>query len=274
MKKTAFYLLAAATMAVAAPAFAEEATPELKVSGTVGLVSDYRFRGVSQTDKGMAIQGGVTVAHKSGAYVGFWGSNLGGWGRFTGANMELDLIAGYAKPIGPVTVDAGLTWYMYPAGADLTDFAEPYVKVSGSAGPVSLLAGVAYAPKQKALGNFSATSYSNGQSQDNLYIWGDSSYVVPGVDVKLKGHLGYSKGNPGLGPNGTSVAPTGSYIDYSVGAERTFGPLTFGVSYVGTDITKAKSAYLRPNFAVQDRAKRMGESIASGTVLFSMTAAF
>jgi uncharacterized protein (TIGR02001 family) len=258
----------------ATSAMAEDAAPkDFTVTGSVGLVSDYRLRGVSQSDRRAALQGGATVTHKSGAYASFWGSNLAGWGTFGGPNLELDLIAGYSKAVGPVTVDAGLTWYMYPGGASKTDYAEPYVKVSGAVGPISLLAGVAYAPKQAALGNYSNTAYSKGQAQDNLYVWGDGSYVVPNVKVKLKSHLGYSKGNPGLGPNGTSVAPTGSYMDWSLGAERTFGPITLGIAYIDTDISTKKAAYLQPNFSVAG-GSRAGQSIAGGTTVLSLTAAF
>lgn len=265
---------AAALAAVAAtPALAQDTSPPepITVSGSVALVSDYKFRGVSQTDEEMAIQGGFTVAHESGAYVGTWGSNLAGWGTFGGASMELDLFAGYKVPIAEgATLDVGLTWYMYPGGADLTDFAEPYVKLSGSIGPVSALAGVAYAPKQKALGNFSNTPYSRGQSEDNLYLWGDVSTGIPGTPVTAKAHLGYSDGNPGLGPNGTSVAPTGKYFDYLIGADVAVGPLVLGVAYVGTDITRAESRYLLPNFS----STKDGSSISSGKAVFSVTAAF
>ncbi len=269
MKKT---MLTAVMLVMATPALAQEAdnADAIKVAGSVTMASDYRFRGVSQSDKAMAIQGGLTVTHESGFYVGTWGSNLSGWGTFGGSNMELDIFGGYAKTIGNVTVDAGLTWYMYPNGADNTDFAEPYIKLSGTAGPVSLLAGVAYAPKQQALGNYSNTPQSKGQTQDNLYLWGDASAPIPGTPLKLKGHLGYSKGNPGLGPNGTSVAPTGKYFDWLLGAEAAVGPVTLGVSYIDTDISVAKSAYLQPNFSsVKD-----GSSIAGSTVVFSVTAAF
>src|SRR5690606_16093745 len=100
------------------------------VSGSAALASDYRFRGVSQTDENMAMQGGVTFTHESGFYAGAWASNLSSWGTFGGANMELDLIGGYkAKLSDNATLDAGLTWYMYPGGADKSDFAEPYVKL-------------------------------------------------------------------------------------------------------------------------------------------------
>lgn len=43
----------------------------------------------------MAMQGGITIAHRSGVYGGVWASSLAGWGTFEGANMALDLIGGY-----------------------------------------------------------------------------------------------------------------------------------------------------------------------------------
>jgi len=266
------YAAAAALLLTAAPAYAQEEPPKaVTVSGNVALVSDYRFRGVSQTDKQIALQGGITVAHESGVYAGVWGSNLAGWGTFGGANLELDLIAGFKKEIASGTnVDVGLTWYMYPGGAALTDFAEPYVKLSTTIGPATLLGGVAYAPKQKALGNYSNTPQSAGQAQDNLYIWGDASVGIPKTPVTAKAHLGHSNGNPGLGPNGTSVTPTGEYWDWSLGADVVVGPVTLGVSYVDTDISKAKSAYLLPNFA----STKNGSSISGATALFSVSAAF
>lgn len=244
---------------------------DFTISGSAGLVSDYRFRGVSQSDKHMAIQGGLTLMHKSGLYASTWASNLAGWGTFGGANMELDLVGGYTRSFGKVTADVGLTWYMYPGGANRTDFAEPYVKLSAPLGPVNALVGVAYAPKQKALGNFSNTPYSNGQSWDNLYVWGDASTVIPGTKLKPRAHLGYSKGNPGLGPNGTSVAPTGSYWDWNLGADYAVaGPISVGISYVDTNISKAKAAYLQPNFS----STKDGSSISGSTVVLSLTAAF
>jgi uncharacterized protein (TIGR02001 family) len=272
--KYRFAAAAALLTIIATPAAAQDETDppkEFTVSGSVALVSDYRFRGVSQTDKEMAIQGGISVAHESGVYAGAWGSNLSGWGTFGGANMELDLYAGYKADLGGgAALDVGLTWYMYPGGADNTDFAEGYAKLSGSLGPVNGLVGVAYAPKQEALGNFSNTPQSAGQSEDNLYLWADVSAGIKGTPVTAKAHLGYSSGNPGLGPNGTSVAPTGKYLDYLVGVDVAVGPVTLGAAYVGTDISKAESAYLLPNFS----STKNGSSIASGRAVFSISAAF
>lgn len=257
---------------VAASQEAEE-TPAFTVNGSVTLTSDYRFRGVSQSNNSFAIQGGLTGSHKSGFYAGFWSSNLSGWGTFGGPNLELDLFGGYKFDVGSGTLDAGLTWYMYPSGANNTDFAELFAKLSGAAGPVNLLAGVAYAPKQEALGNWSNHPDSRiGDTEDNLYLWGDISYSIPDTPVTLKGHIGYSDGNPGLGPNGTSIAPTGKYFDWLLGADFVVGPVTLGVAYIDTDISTGSAdwARLQPNFSkVPD-----GASISSGRIVFSVTGAF
>lgn len=278
-----FSNITAAVLALCAatPALAQEEEKLVTVSGSVGLVSDYRFRGVSQTDKEMGVQGGITLSHASGFYAGAWGSNLAGWGTFGGSNTELDLFGGYKMDLGGgMAIDAGLTWYMYPGGADKTDFAELYAKLSATVGPVNLLGGVAYAPKQEALGRwyFSGASASTGifdapgDKEDNLYLWADISSTLPDTPITLKGHVGYSNGNSGLGPNGTSVAPTGKYVDWLVGADFAVPstPLTVGIAYVDTNITKAESAYLLPNFS----STKNGSSIASGKVVFSVTAAF
>jgi len=268
MKK---HILAAALLTLpATPALAQEEAKTFSVTGSVALVTDYRFRGVSQSDENAAIQGGITVTHESGLYAGTWASNLAGWGTFGGANMELDLYGGYKLPVGGGTLDVGLTWYMYPGGADVTDFAEPYVKLSGTVGPASLTAGVAYAPKQRALGNYSGTPESRiGDKEDNLYLWGDIASAIPETPVTLKGHIGYSDGNPGLGPNGTSVAPTGKYWDWMLGADLALGPVTLGVAYVDTDISFGDRAYL-PSFSNSED----GSSIANGKVIASISAAF
>lgn len=252
----------------------------ITISGSAALVSDYRFRGVSQTDKNVAVQGGATITHESGLYAAFWGSNLSGWGTFGGANLELDLIAGYKfKPAESATLDVGVTYYLYPGGADKTDFFEPYAKLSGTIGPVSALAGVAYAPKQQALGRyyFNGTSAANGvyddpgDKEDNLYLWGDFAAGIPSTPLTAKAHIGYSDGNKGLGPNATSVAPTGKYWDYSLGVDASYKNLTLGLAYVDTDISRRQARYLQPSFS---KGQDGTGSIANGTVLVSLTAAF
>ncbi|KAB7646146.1 TorF family putative porin [Polymorphobacter fuscus] len=266
-------------IAIASPALAaDEPEPDFKISGFGAVVTDYRVRGVSQSDKGFAAQAGVTVGHSSGLYAGFFSSSLAGWGTFGGPNIEFDLIGGYKRAIGNGAFDLGLTWYMFPGGAKLTDFAEPYFKVSGTAGPVSLLGGVAYAPKQKSLGRwfFTGADYAAGvpnapdAKNDNLYLWGDFATGIPSTPITVKAHIGYSDGNPGLGPNGTSVAPTGKYWDWLIGVDYVVGPVTLGVAYVDTDISVRDALYLQPSFS----STKDGSSIAGSKILFSITGAF
>lgn len=84
--------------------------PAITISGSASIASDYRFRGVSQTDRHMAVQGGITLSHESGFYAGTWASNLAGWGTFGGSNMELDLIGGFKTLLSDNAVlDVGLT---------------------------------------------------------------------------------------------------------------------------------------------------------------------
>jgi uncharacterized protein (TIGR02001 family) len=282
----ALLALPVAAQAQSAPADTADAAgetsppPAITVSGSAAIASDYRFRGVSQTDEQLAVQGGITIAHDSGFYVGTWASNLAGWGTFGGANMELDLIGGYkAKLADNATLDVGLTWYVYPGGADRTDFAEPYAKLTGTAGPATLTAGVAYAPKQQALGRWydggasaAAGVYDHpGAKDDNLYLWGDGAFAIGGTPVTAKAHVGHSWGQDGLGPNATAVSPTGSYWDWSLGADATYKNLTLNVSYVDTDISGADAAYLRPSFS---KGQDGTGNIAGGTVVVSLTAAF
>jgi hypothetical protein len=268
---------------IASPAGAqsvETGPPPVTVSGSATIASDYRFRGVSQTDRAMTVQGGITVAHDSGIYAGVWGANLAGWGTFGGANMELDLVAGYkAKLGGGATLDVGAVWYMYPGGADETDFVEPYAKLTGTTGPATLTAGIAYAPRQQALGRWYFTGAdaaagvynAPGARHDNLYLWGDAAVGIAGTPLTAKAHIGHSDGNPGLGPNATSVSPTGRYWDWSLGMDAAWRGLTLGIAYVGTDISNRDAAYLRPSFSTgQDGTG----TIAGGTALVSLTAAF
>jgi uncharacterized protein (TIGR02001 family) len=116
---SAIALAAAATLSsgtVLAQAAAPAATPDFVVTGNFGLTSDYRFRGLQQTDGDIAFQGGFDLAHSSGLYIGTWGSNVSSWaaGPFTSTKLEIDLYGGYKTAVADVGVDVGAISYMYP----------------------------------------------------------------------------------------------------------------------------------------------------------------
>ena len=226
----------------------------------------------------MAVQAGLTLTHESGIYGGLWASNLSQWGTYGGANMELDLIGGYKTAISPTaTIDVGLAWYMYPGGSDKTDNAEAYARLTGTTGPIQMVAGIAYSPPQEALGKW----YNDGASADagvydrtgvkgdNLYLSGDGALTIEGTPLTARAHIGHSWGQDGLGPNVNATAPTGAYWDWSLGADVTWSNLTLNASWIGSDLTYRRTAYLLPAFS---KGMNDGGSIAGSTVVVSLTA--
>jgi uncharacterized protein (TIGR02001 family) len=117
---SAIALAAAATLTSGTVlAQAKPATPEFTVTGNFGITSDYRFRGLQQTDGDPAFQGGFDLAHSSGLYVGTWGSNVSSWaaGPGTSTKLEIDLYGGYKTEVAGVGVDVGAIAYMYPGSS-------------------------------------------------------------------------------------------------------------------------------------------------------------
>ena len=248
MRKSILGLSAVALAALSVPALAQdEATPALTVTGNAAVVSDYRFRGISQTDKRFALQGGITVTHESGFYVSTWGSSIDDYVA-AGSDQELDLIAGYSRTFGAATVDVGVLYYYYPgSGGANTDFVEPYASVKGAFGPATAKLSAAYAPKSRAL------SVDGGLTrEDNLYVAGDLSASIPNTPLGVSAHLGHS-----FGPSYLTIGK--EYTDWNIGATYTWSHLTFGVSYVDTD----KSLY-----------SPSGRNISKAGVVGSITASF
>ncbi len=235
----------------AAPAAAGDLGGGFAITGGATLVSDYRFRGISQTNEEPAVQGTFTITHKSGFYVSWWGSSIDDY-IANGAQAENDLIVGYQKSFGKTTVNGGVLYYWYPGNhGATTDFAEPFFSVAEAFGPLTAKATVNYAPKQKAL------SIGNG-SEDNVYLAGDLAYAIPKTPLSLTAHLGHT-----WGPSYLSIGK--EYTDWNVGASFTHGPLAFGLQYVDT----SKKSYSPPS---SDRPN--GRDISGSGVVASVGVAF
>lgn len=210
-----------AVLAAATPAAAADLGGGLTVNGGATIVSDYRFRGISQSDRRFAVQGTFSIGHESGFYATAWSSSIDDYVA-NGADQELDLIFGYRRTFGGTTIDAGVTYYYYPGAGDVnSDFFEPYVSVSHVIGPVTAKATANYAPSQAAL------TVGDGD-EDNLYLAGDLTLAVPNTPVSLTAHVGHS-----WGPSYITLGD--EYTDWSLGASVTHSNLTFGLSYVDTD---------------------------------------
>ena len=146
-------------------------------SGEVGLLSDYRFRGISRSDEDPALQAALTVFPATGLYAGVRGTTLKGTDTFREldpgftdlGDVQLDLYAGYGAPLGGgFDLDAGLQYYVFAGGDGPTDYVEPYASISYLIGPVSLTGGAKYAPEQRAIGD-----------EDMLYLFGQVDVSIP-----------------------------------------------------------------------------------------------
>lgn len=91
-----------------------------EITANAGLVSEYLFRGVPQTDGKAAAQGGLDATWDSGLYIGTWASSvrsadsLDGTDFIDGTNgMEIDLYGGWGGESGDFSYALGATYYTY-----------------------------------------------------------------------------------------------------------------------------------------------------------------
>lgn len=230
-------LLVASGMA-AMPALADETDPpsEFTITGSATLASQYRFRGLSQSNNQPVIQGSMTVSHASGLYVSVWGSSASSNSYVNSpidiGGTEIDVYGGFAKELGRsgVKADVGVYGYLYPGSKSINNgvsanYYELYGSLAKTLGPVAAKVGVYYAPAQKVF-NLSAFS----RTRNNTYVYGELSAAVPGTPITLHSHIGHTGGGFNY------FKP---YLDYSVGAGVTWKALTLDASLVGTNISKS-----------------------------------
>lgn len=192
---------------------------EHEISGNVALTTDYRFRGISQTNRDPAIQGGFDYGHESGLYIGTWASNV----SFTEGGTEIDAYAGWGTDLNEnLALDLGVLYYAYPSDKDAD-----YVEIYGSLGFFGATVGLNYSPEY----TFDTGSY--------FYLYG--AYSLPlgeaftldlslGLNQFEKDNLDAFLGTVGAGKN---------YIDYSIGVTTSVVGVDLTLAYVGTDIDKS-----------------------------------
>lgn len=222
-------LFLSAASAAAQPVEGADAGPVL--SGSVVLASDYRFRGISQTDIGPAIQPALQLDMPSGLFAGFWGSNIA---DFNGATTEIDLSAGWSGVVAGVDTSVGVLGYLYPGGSG-TDVAELFGTVSLPVGPVVASLGLNWAPEQA----------NSGASR---YAYAALSAALPGTPLTLSGSIGNERGGFVSDDTGRTTAKW----DWMLGASASFSSLTLGVAYLGTDLPTRDAGGSRANRTGRD----------------------
>lgn len=240
MKK--LIIAAVLASAVSVPAFAEEAAPAAgphTFTGNVGLVSDYLFRGISQSHGKPAIQGGFDYAHASGLYAGIWGSSIS-WvsdAQNRSVPTEIDIYGGYKNSFGggDWNYDVGVITYNYPGSANTpanasakADTAEVY----GAIGWKWLTAKYSHTVSSHFVGWYggSAGSDTTKNTRGSGYLELNASYEVAPT-WNLIGHLGHQKVKNYVASGDTNA----SYTDWKIGVTKDVGFGVVGLAYSDTN---------------------------------------
>lgn len=202
------------------PAAAQDATaaepPFWAVHGGVSALSDYIWRGVSQTQEDPALQAEIELEHRSGFYAGLWASSI----DFTaageeddGIDYELDGYLGWAGELRPgLDLDLVLTRAAYPGARRGYDY--DYTELEATLGFAEHYhAGLAYSPDIFGLGG--RGYYWNAGAEWPL---GESGF---GLKVQV-GHYDLED------------AAGDSYQDYLIALTREFGPVQAQLQYTDT----------------------------------------
>ena len=187
-------------------------------SANTAIVSDYVFRGMSQSDESFAIQGGFDAEHDSGLYAGLWASTVD-FNDNDEASTEIDFYAGYGGEVNTVSYDVGGIYYAYPGADTPRDY--DYFEVYGSLGY-----------------DFSAASaaITVNYSPDYYNESGDSLYKHLGVDVPLSEGFTLSGGvgHQSIDDNTSFGVP--DYTDWNLALGYDWEQISVSLTYHDTNL--------------------------------------
>lgn len=252
-KKT---MIAGLVAAALAPAVSVAADSPHTLTGNVGVYSQYIFRGLTQTNKDPALQGGFDYSHSSGFYVGTWMSNIS-WltdtpasTGYTSSSLEMDFYGGFRGTFGKSDFgyDVGILQYYYPGThntvANPGTFKADTLEVYGALTWKWLSAKYSHSINNKTFGV--------GDSRGTYYLDITANYPVTDK-LTLTAHWGRQKFSGGSAATITCTAGAvtansndrcASYDDWKVGASYALPQgFTIGGFFTGTDMTALQKAF-------------------------------
>lgn len=218
MKNTLLALAAAA--AVAAPAAAQA-----DLAFNIGAVTDYRYRGISQTRLKPALQGGLDFS-SGGFYAGAWATNIK-WIKDLGgdADVEIDLYGGYKGELAAgLGFDVGVLTYQYPSNK-----LKPIT--GANANTTEIYAALSFGPATLKYSHAVTDTFGNPDSENSFYLDASAAFAIAD-GWTLTPHLGYQKIK---GP----ASDPGTYTDYALALSKDFSGLVVSAAIVGTDADKS-----------------------------------
>ena len=213
--------------------------PDYTLSYNIGAVTDYRYRGISQSARKPALQGGVDFAHKSGFYLGTWASTIR-WIKDTPpadkGSVEVDLYGGYKGAINDkLSYDVGGLYYWYVDNN--------YKLATGeNANTFELYGALTYGPATVKYSHSLTNLFGTPDSKQSGYLdLGANVPVAEGLLLNL--HVGRQR----VKNNGAL-----SYTDYKVGLTKDFGFASVSLAWIKANT----SAYVSPT------GRNLGKSAA------------
>ena len=287
----AFAAAAPVATAQTAPAAAAAPASPHTFTGNVGLVSDYRFRGISQTYKHPAIQGGMDYSHSSGLYAGVWGSSVSGNQYPHGASLELDLYGGWKTEFSNgIGLDVGLLQYYYPgARYHMVSGTNNVAKSNNKFDNTEAYIAVSYKwfslKYNRTLSNFFGVKNQTyggacGVNANFVANPGDCFGATPGNsrgsgywDANAKFEIA-DKTTLGLHIGHQTVRRYSklNYTDYKISVERDFGFVTGGIALIGTNAKK--DWYRAASPGTIQAGTGATKQISGGTVVLSVSKTF
>ena len=186
-----------------------------EVSGEIGVTSDYRFRGVSQTAGDFAVQGSIDYSADNGFFAGAWASNVDD--ESYDADVEIDIYAGYWGAFGEdeeLEYDVTLTYYTYPGQDESTKYLEATV-------------GFYFA------GFHLAQWYTNDYANADVDLhYTELNYSYEFVENwSIDAHVGYSYGD------GADLDWGEDYMDYSIGVSTELAGVGLSLAWLDTNLS-------------------------------------
>lgn len=214
MKTLSKAVAASVLMLAGSQAISLELGAGFEGSANVGVVSNYMWRGMTQTRNAVAVQGGLDLTHSSGFYAGTWMSNVD-FKLAPSAHTEQDIYAGYGFTAGDFAFDLKYTQYLYDNASGL-NFSETHAQVSA----FGLAVGADYSDNTPINDNDSA-----------LHYYATYSYTLP-AEIGMTATVGeYDYKDSGW------VGGTDSkYSYYNIGFNKTLWDINFGLAYTDSNV--------------------------------------
>jgi uncharacterized protein (TIGR02001 family) len=227
----------------------QDATPPYSLTANVTLASQYRYRGLMQTDNKPAIQGGFDFTHESGFYIGNWNSNIS-WlsdsSSDVSAPVEMDFYGGYRGNFATdLPFDFGALKYYYPG-----DYPSGYTNPDTT----ELYGSVGYKTTSFKYSYAVSNLFGFAKSKGSQYFDLSGNYELGVWALTLNTHVGYQYARN---------VDKGSYYDWKLGLTKDMGQ-GLGISLAYIDTNADRDVY----------TNSQGRFMGRGTVVASITKTF